>query len=115
MVDFKKLLEQASNEASKLPSFPQKGVVYHISIANPDFSAHDDTVEQENNFGKMVRRKQTVYHINTKEGILRVSPNQIQQLSKLLATFIPDKSAEYVAVETSDSEHGLVFAIAQKA
>lgn len=109
MVDFKKLLAEKSIEASKLPSFPQKNVTYHIYAQNPDLSAHDDYVEQENNFGKMVKRKQTVYYVNTKEGILRISPNQIQQLNEVLAELQIDDETEYITVDTKDSAHGLVF------
>jgi hypothetical protein len=112
MVDFKKLLEKSSMEASKLPSFPQKGVVYHINAQNPDFTTHEDKIEQENAFGKMIKRTQTVYHINTQEGILRVSPNQIQQLNTLLAPFCIDPAQTWLPIETKDSEHGLIFLLA---
>lgn len=109
MVDFKKLLEASSKQAASLPSFPQKNAIYNIDLKNPDFSPHEDVVEQENAFGKMVKRKQTVYYVNTKEGILRISPNQIQQLNLVLSDVTIDAKTEYIAVRTEDSAHGLMF------
>jgi hypothetical protein len=111
MVDFKKLLADKAKEASMLPSFPQKNATYNISVSNPDMQPREDWTEQENSFGKMVKRKQTVFHINTKEGIIRISPNQMMQLNDLLADIEVPTNAQYVTVNTADSEHGLVFVL----
>lgn len=111
MINFKKLLAQTASEASKLPSFPQKGKTYNINAKTPDMSAHEEWTEQENNFGKMVRRKQTVYHVNTKEGLIRISPNQIQQLSDILQNAKVNEETEFITVRTADSDHGLIFTL----
>jgi hypothetical protein len=108
-MNFKEAMQKSANEAKNLPSFPQKGVVYNISTRNNDFKAVEDWTEQENNFGKMVRRKQTVYIVNTKEGILRISPNQMQQLSEVLGDVAITDDMHFVQVKTEDSTHGLLF------
>ena len=112
MVDFKKLLEQRANEASKLPSFPMKGATYAIDIKNPDLSSYEDFTEQQGKFG-MIKRKQTLFRLNAmqdgKAVFLRLSANQVQQLSKLLATVEINDDTKYVTVKTTEGDTNLLF------
>ena len=108
MVDFKKLLHEQANKASQLPSFPQKGQNYNIDAQNPNFNAIEDSYGEER-FGRKITRKQTLYLVNTKEGVLRISPNQLQQLGELLETCDITEKTQYVEVVTSEGAEALKF------
>lgn len=108
MVDFKQLLSKAATSASQLPSFPQKGMEYHIDAQNPNFSTIEDVYEEER-FGRKVWRKQTLYLVNTKEGLLRISPNQIQQLFAVLEKASVNPKTVWVTVLTSGGTDALKF------
>jgi hypothetical protein len=100
-MSFKEILAKRAKEASMLPSFPQKSMQYNIDIQKTTFAPIDDWTKQENAFGKMVERKQTLYTVITKEGVLRISPNQVQQLQDVLSAVEFELNQQYVLVETS--------------
>lgn len=108
MSNFKKLLHERATQAAQLPSFPQKGQNYNIDAQNPSFDAIEDTYMEER-FGRKVWRKQTLYLINTKEGVLRISPNQMQQLGELLESAAITEKTELVEVVTSEGAEALKF------
>ena len=61
----------------------------------------------------MQERKQTVYYVNIieegKPAVLRISPNQMQQLNEVLAPVQINEETETVEVCTEEGVNGLFF------
>lgn len=108
MVDFKQAMHKAAQDASELPSFPQKGQEYNIDVKKTRFEPLEDTYQEES-FGRTRTRKQTLYRVITKEGVLRISPNQLQQLCEQLDKADINDKTEFVTVLTSEGDKPLKF------
>ena len=108
---FSEKTKAAAAHAANLASFPMKGTTYHINAENPDLSIHEIPMRQER-FGKMVETTQTVYHLNTKEGKLRLSPNQMQQFNSLFDGMEIDPKQTWLPVVTNERTEATEFRLA---